>query len=760
MAPFTPVLIHPSTPPRRQRIAILGGGMASLTAAYELTNHEDWRERYEVTVYQLGWRLGGKTATGRGPCDRIEEVGIHILQGWYDNAFRLLREVYRERREKGLAPESPYPSWEQALEKEHSTLLTEYSSEEGRWTSWPLVFPWNDQVPGEGGALSYWEVFRKGVALAVELMLGTPFQKGRGPLAAWLMELFFPPETARARPDGEAPRMERLARKMEEDWRRRLGKVERSVLRMARRVTELLPGLSEEGRSPVGPARQVLGLLGELVGRFMERARPWLARDEVIRRVWILLELTYVHLKGVLADVYDVEARRFRFERINALDYRQWLARHGASALALDSAVVRFVYTGTFANGPGTGSERGLIAAGTALRFVARSVGYKGAFVWKLKAGTGDTLVAPLYQVLKSRGVRFEFFRDVQQVHASDTGEVETITLGDQVDLSVDTYEPLVRAGDVRAWPAQPRWEQLVPEQAQALRQRGVDLESPWSGWPCVRVRQLRKGVDFDQVILGIPVGALPRICSEIIARDARWQRMVENVRTVATQSVQLWLEPSLRELGMDPEEWGMPEGGEPNLVTYANPLYSWIEMSLVMRHEAWPEHARPRALLYLSGTLREDEPLAPEADTGFPHRQYERVRESTEQWLRSHMGYFFPRGTTPEHPQGLELNLLAAPHAPQARGAAKLRHQYLRANLAPSMRYTLSLPGSAQHRLRTQESGYRNLFLTGDWIDYGMNVGYIEGAVTSGAQAAQALRRALGCQQTPSLFVDLDPGL
>ena len=70
--------------------------MASLTAAYELTQHEGWQERYEVTVYQLGWRLGGKTSTGRGPCDRIEEVGIHILQGWYDNAFRLLRSAYAE----------------------------------------------------------------------------------------------------------------------------------------------------------------------------------------------------------------------------------------------------------------------------------------------------------------------------------------------------------------------------------------------------------------------------------------------------------------------------------------------------------------------------------------------------------------------------------------------------------------------------------------------------------------------------------------
>lgn len=43
------------------RVAVIGGGCASLTAAFELSRPEH-RGRYEVTVYQLGWRLGGKGA--------------------------------------------------------------------------------------------------------------------------------------------------------------------------------------------------------------------------------------------------------------------------------------------------------------------------------------------------------------------------------------------------------------------------------------------------------------------------------------------------------------------------------------------------------------------------------------------------------------------------------------------------------------------------------------------------------------------------
>ena len=39
--------------------------MAGLVAAYELSRPPELRARYEVTVYQLGWRLGGKLASGR-----------------------------------------------------------------------------------------------------------------------------------------------------------------------------------------------------------------------------------------------------------------------------------------------------------------------------------------------------------------------------------------------------------------------------------------------------------------------------------------------------------------------------------------------------------------------------------------------------------------------------------------------------------------------------------------------------------------------
>ncbi|MET0973811.1 MAG: FAD-dependent oxidoreductase, partial [Thermoleophilaceae bacterium] len=81
-----------------KEIAVLGGGVGGLTAAYHLTATPQLRERHSVTVYQLGWRLGGKGASGRNRSrnNRIEEHGLHVWGGFYENAFRLIRQCYAE----------------------------------------------------------------------------------------------------------------------------------------------------------------------------------------------------------------------------------------------------------------------------------------------------------------------------------------------------------------------------------------------------------------------------------------------------------------------------------------------------------------------------------------------------------------------------------------------------------------------------------------------------------------------------------------
>src|SRR5438128_1867876 len=97
----------------RKKIAVLGGGLASITAAYKLTEAADWKDNYEITIYQMGWRLGGKCASGRnaGIANRIEEHGLHLWFGFYDNAFDIIQKCYGENaRPNG----SSLSTWEQA----------------------------------------------------------------------------------------------------------------------------------------------------------------------------------------------------------------------------------------------------------------------------------------------------------------------------------------------------------------------------------------------------------------------------------------------------------------------------------------------------------------------------------------------------------------------------------------------------------------------------------------------------------------------
>src|SRR5512142_1566437 len=109
-----------STQPRR--IAILGGGVGAMTAAFWLTHRDGWQDDYQIDVYQMGWRLGGKGASGRNAAvaQRIEEHGLHIWFGFYDNAFKVMREAYAA---LGRAPDSPLATWDEAFKKQRLVCL-------------------------------------------------------------------------------------------------------------------------------------------------------------------------------------------------------------------------------------------------------------------------------------------------------------------------------------------------------------------------------------------------------------------------------------------------------------------------------------------------------------------------------------------------------------------------------------------------------------------------------------------------------------
>lgn len=723
----------------KKKIAILGGGMASLSAAHELTDYAGWQDHYEITLYQTGWRLGGKTATGRGECDRIEEHGIHILQGWYDTTFRLLRDVYAERKQHNLAPGSPLQDlFKDGLVANNSTLLTEFIPELGKWTNWPLVLPETDEQPGAGEPLPVWALVRKGLSVTAEMLLGSPYSGTGSWFSRWVLNNFFPKfvNGVEQKPQEKTGLLHWLLKPIFSEN----GLLGRFIKREISHINEAIKLLAQESGDNHKHHSFILGLLEREIKHIEREGLPYREDQQEKRRLAIAVCFAYYNIKGVLKDVYDRKTELFDFDKIDKYDYREWLAMQGAPQWLVDSVIVRFFYTGTFANL--VNENGGAVAAGTALQFFAKSAGYKGSFVYQMVYGTGDVMVMPIYEVLKSRGVKFKFFHKIEQIHYDASKTIETISYGEQVKLQVPEYDPVKKInGELRVWPGAPLYDQLDTEQASRLQAGNVNLEDPWTDWPDYQKGQLERGVDFDEVILGIPIGALKTICSEIIEKEPRWKAMAANIVTTPTQSAQLWFLPTLQELGFELTEWGLAPGlSAPNVVVYQNPMYSWLDSTIALPSENWPKNQQPKFLAYYTGPYLLRKPLPEGPDTAYQASENERLKNAFEQWLQDNSAWFWPKAGTYLYPQGLNFQLLADVKDSRD-GYARFSAQFFKANVRPTDHYTLSVPNSALHRLKADASGFDNLFLCGDWIDFGGNVGYIDGTIQSGQQAAQALR-------------------
>jgi uncharacterized protein with NAD-binding domain and iron-sulfur cluster len=689
----------------RQKVAILGGGVASIVAAYELTRTEELRERYDVTVHQLGWRLGGKCASGRNKeyGQRIEEHGLHIWFGFYENAFRVMREAYAE---LGRPSHAPLSNWRDAFKPCDDIVLYELYA--GRWRGRNFKIPRNPFTPGDEMPLpDFWDVAHT----MLDYLLGRwGALKATNPSVA----------AALARPDSRLPfGIDRFAEDLiDRLLRRGLEDAEEAIadalsLAARRRAGGFVGGEEEKADR---------GLLWLALDAF----KRWLWRDVVeahldddeLRFFFTMFDAGTTMLQGIIEDRLIERG----FESVNGEDLREWLGRHGAQQLTLEQGpFVRALYDMAFAYEEGD-ITRPSMAAGTAVNDALRVFfTYRGAFSWKMQAGMGDTVFVPLYEVLQRRGVRFEFFQWVSHLGLSSDGRfVEEVEVIPQVELTGDDYQPLVNVEDLECWPAEPLWDQLVD--GEQLHQRGVNLE--WEANPLAHAPQtLRRGEDFDILVLGISVAALAPICGELIedAGNPRFGTMITNAHTTMTQAFQLWLHRPLERLGWQFDQNSVMTGFVEPLDTYAN-------MTHLLPREAWPRDMHVEDIAYFCGVL-EDRPDETQKDAD------ERVRKQAMAYLDGQVQTIWPDSGTRD---GFDWRLLVDEQ--RGEGPERFSAQFWRANLQPSERYVLTPPGSVEHRLQASESGYENLFLAGDWTKTGLDGGCVEAAVMSGMQAARAI--------------------
>lgn len=470
-----------------ERIAILGGGMASLTAAFALTSVPGWQAKYAITIHQHGWRLGGKGASGRNLAvrGRIEEHGLHFFFGWYENVFKVLRGAYQEL--------SGDPNrWKNAFLKfDGAVTMQEHIGD--RYVPWPIQCPHDDDAPGDGKPVDIdpWALAQKAIDWALAQL--TPTRHGFAEAATLR-------ETVAALPADH-----RL--------------VTRAQL--------------EKTRDIVDQAQARL------------HAQPALSETDDLRRMRILTSMVLAMGRGVITGML-LEGTTDWFV-LDSFDLREWLAANGASSEVLQSAPVDALYDAAFSGfstmGAGTILQALLRAAftwrGSAVWRLNGGMGdVVFAPLYEVLARRGVRFeffhrVEALELSADRRSV--ERVRVDQQVSVKGGG----------------CYRPLTTIagpdGPADVWPTGPLVAQLDVDPAKLV---GHDLEDWWDSWRGTPVT-LQRGQDFDTVVLGISVGALSNLCAELVRDDGNpaFGEMVRGLVTTQTRAAQLWMGVSYADL-------------------------------------------------------------------------------------------------------------------------------------------------------------------------------------------------------------------
>lgn len=704
----------------KTKVAILGGGIAGLSAAYQLSRTPALRAQFDVTVYQMGWRLGGKIASGRDASRRNIEHGLHVWFGCYDNAFRMLQEVYAAR-----PVAARFQKWTDAVKPQPFTPIGVQTA--AGWIYWPITWPPNAAVPGQGGlTLTLWDLIQKLTSLLRQTLrdLGLNFPVAAATPGPGL------PALAAGLLGAAAGFGLPFGTKSADFVSGFAAAAEHSFLDIVDAADVWAEAFATVGNVPKNPqaVTDLLALLKDSFNAAPEAAALPLATASIVQE---LLDIGEAFISGVINDVLIPDQP---FEALDAggLEFRDWLIRHGAAPdTVASSSIVRALYDTAFQYVDGDPS-RPSYAAGTAVGVLTRLIAtYKGDMLWEIQSGMGEAVIAPLYEALSATGVQFRFFRKVTRLQLSGDGKsVQTIHLARQADLNTARYVPTFDVGGLACWGSEPDWTQLI--HGAQLQQNGVDFESHWCTVAAGQ-EQLQQGVDFDAVVLAIAMGAYKPLnaeagmCDELIHASSAFANFVNNIPIVPTLSVQLWCDASTAQLG-----WGLRK---PAAVAGPEPLSVWADMTQVLAFEPPAHPARPTSLHYLTGTFSTQLYKEPSTNAGAPAAVKAALRTSVVQWLNQSAGAVWPLAR-----DGVSFawNVLYDPH--NTAGTLRLDAQYMRANVGPGECCVGSPAGSTVFRLGPTGHGFDNLFVAGEAARSGCNTSSVEGSVMTGMAAARAI--------------------
>jgi uncharacterized protein with NAD-binding domain and iron-sulfur cluster len=692
---------------KKTRVAILGGGPAGLSAAFGLSATEELRAKYDVTIYQVGWRVGGKCASGReGPTKRIDENGTHYLFGAYRNAFGAMRTVFAELEAAG---ETRFGTFDDNFVPRSLLAIKQFF--QGRWETWCLQLPTNFEAPGSSGPCPQpRDLLTMLIQGMVEVFCGWR-------TLAFLQQIGVFPK----------PLDQSLVGKL---YTRVKGDVDQAIAYGGVKLLELALGLAKACGSNEDDC-DGLAIVAYLVKCF--RSWLWCALRHCVStnldayRLWTTLDLGCTVVIGMIEDGALDPAG---LAKLDAWDLRAWVKHHGASEETVWCEQLQTWYNAIAAYRNGDIATPDISAAVGLQSLMRLSLTYQGAFAYQMSCEVGDSVIAPYWQCLTNRGVKTAFFHRVWDVvpgTGPDENRIVRVTMEKQLTLKsgdIYSYQPFIQVKGRDVWPNHPLWGQIADADP-----KGPNTDSFYTTQRGPTV-ELLEGRDFDLLVYAMPAATIPFYATKLMERRKAWREMTK-LRTVETQSLRCWWNRTLPEMGWD--------NGAPVLSSYVQPLATWEDNAQLIDHEVWPADERPKAISTVFGPLP-CEPTSPgPEDTDYPKRQQAIGNVFMLKFLEFDVGGLWPGAVSRETKYGVDWNLLVSID-PSIVGPARFYTQQPRVNVGPTERYTQAGSDTLQYRLRTDETQFGNLFIAGDWIRNGMELGSVEGAIMGGLLASQAI--------------------
>ncbi len=560
--------------PGKIRVAIVGGGCAGLAAAWQLSQQPG----YEIHVYEKSWRLGGKGASARAADGRILEHGLHVWFGFYENAFKMMRECYAEveRRNWGPKPDNAqklaHGRIEDAFFPEPNVGVADPAFA-GEWAFWSTLLPPAEGLPGtpldertNPFTLANYLVRCFGLLKSLMLsVIGPPNVGGPGQPATEGSSSS--DETGSPGPAVEAARpiaalMERMTGLL------RVGSLTSAAV-LLQAVSILEVWLRDKNSTP-GTAASAIQLAEALAGQTRKLLLDLTSVDAQVRTKTEIIDIVMTIAVGLFRDRVLFDARGL--DAINNLDYRAWLRKHGATNAALELRFLAGTYDLVFGYQNGDRSKPAF-AAGVAVRGALRMFfTYRGAMFWRMGSGMGDAVFAPLYRVLLAGRLLNAGSRPVPG--PGDAAKTDEAQYASPVEFHL--LHELSGVGfsvsqDSRRYVTSVEF--MAPGDSQALDLQSKDALDKFGCWPetaearfgdAIMKERIRKelvvGDHFDRVIFAIGIddfnkaGAalLPDANSKGSTSPADWKAMSAEVKTVATKSAQVWVRRDLEGLGWD----------------------------------------------------------------------------------------------------------------------------------------------------------------------------------------------------------------